>query len=46
MKKQVKEIFQIKVSKSEKQKCLAAEIQRVTVQANHDTKYKKANEQL
>ena len=43
--KQAKEIFQMKVSKSEKQKYLAAEIQRVTIKANRSTNCKEADEQ-
>lgn len=44
MERQAKEIFQIKVSKSEEQKFLAGEIQRVTVKANYGTKRRGADE--
>ena len=46
MEKQAKEIFQMKVSKSEEQKYLAAGIQCATIEANHGTKRKRADEQL
>ena len=44
--RQAKEIFQMKVSKSEEQKCLAAGIQRAIVKANRGTKRRGADEQL
>ena len=46
IKRQAKEIFQMKVSKSEEQKCLAAGIQRAIVKANRGTKRRGADEQL
>ena len=44
--RQVKEIFQMKVSRSEEQKCLAAGIQRATVEANRGIKRRRADEEL
>ena len=46
MERQAKQIFQMKVSKSEKQKCLAAGIQHAIIKANRGTKRRGADEQL
>ena len=46
MERQAKEIFQMKVSKCEEQKCLIAGIQRATVEANRGRKRRGADEQL
>ena len=46
MKRQVKKIFQIKISKSKEQICLVVGIKRATVKINRGTKRKKTNKQL